>query len=90
MADVKAKEILSEARKGAIEVAKVIEHKAREEAKILLENAVREINEEKQKAQAELKQVSAQLAIDLAGKLIEENLDDKKNRELVNRMIKDL
>lgn len=83
-----SKRLIDKARKGAAEAAKTIEHKAREEGKIILENAKREITEEKEKAQAELKEESIKIAVDLAGKLIEENLDNDKNKKIINRFIK--
>ena len=89
-ADIKAKEIVSQAKKAAVETARIIEQQAREETKIILENARREIKEEKEKAESDLKKVSAEIAIELARKLIEENLDDEKNRKLINRMMKDI
>jgi len=86
-ADEKAKDIVSAARKAAGEVGNVIEQKAREEAQILLENANREIGAARDKAIAGLRLESADLAISLAGKILEENLDTAKNRELVDKMI---
>lgn len=89
-AETEAKELLTNARKAALEAAKTIEQKTRTEAQILIENANREIKEEKEKAQAELRAESARIAVDLAGKLIEKNLDDKQNREFVDQLIKDI
>jgi len=89
-AELKSKESIEQSRKAAVEAAKVIEHKAREEAKILLENAQREIKAETENAQAALREESSRIAIELAGKLIEENLDTEKNHELINRITKEL
>lgn len=89
-AEARAKEILEQSRKAAVEAAKIIQHKAREEGQILLANARREIQEEKEKAQADLRQESAHIAITLAGKLLEENLDNEKNRRLINEYIKEI
>lgn len=86
-AERKAKEIVREARQAAIEASHVIEHKAKEEAQILLENARRDIREETEKAQVILRKESAAIAVALAGKLIEKNLDDAHNRKLVNEFI---
>ena len=86
-ADDKAKEIITTARKAAVEASKVIENKAKEEANILLENANREIKASKEKAEATLRRDSAELAIALAGKLIGKNLDDTKNRALTEQLI---
>ena len=89
-ADTKAKEIVATARKAAVEGARVIENKAKEESQILLENATREINAAREKAEARLRYESAELAIGLASKLIGENLDDAKNRALTDRLIADI
>ncbi len=89
-ADTKAKEIVAAARKGAVEASKVIESRAKEEAKILLDNALSDIKSAQEKAEAVLRKESADLAIALAGKLINENLDDSKNRALTDRLIKEM
>jgi len=89
-AEAKSKELIVQSRKAAVEAAKTIEHKAKEEAKIILENARREIHEQVQKAQADLREESSRIAVALAGKIIEENLDTEKNRKLVNQLIKDI
>lgn len=89
-ADGKAKDIISGARHGAIEEAEHIRSKARDDAKILEENANREIHAAKDRAQAVLRRDTADLAVQLASTLIGENLDDQKNRALVDRLIKEL
>lgn len=87
-ADAKAKELVTQARQAALEAAAVIENKAREEAQILLGNAQREINAAQEKALADLRHESADLAIGLSRKIIGESLDEKKSRDLVDRLIK--
>lgn len=87
-AEDKAKEIIDQGRNAAVEAARTIDRKAKEESQILLENAQREIKDASQEAQFELRKMSAQIAVELAGKLIEENLDSEKNRKLVNELIK--
>ena len=89
-AETQAKEIITESRQAAQEAAANIQHKAKEEAQILLENAQREIKESLNKTKAELRQESAEIAVKLASKLIEENLDDAKNKKLVDSLIKDI
>lgn len=87
-AEDKSKEIIDEGRKAAIEAAHIIEHKAKEESQIMLENAERQIKDVTEEAQFELRKMSADIAVELAGRLIEENLDSEKNRKLVNELIK--
>jgi len=89
-AEEKGSAIIEQSRSASRDAAQLIEDKAREEAKISLENALREIREETQKAQMRLREESADLAVRLAGKIIEENMDTGKNRTLINRFIKDI
>jgi len=89
-ADDKAKAILDAARKGAHEQAKAIESKAREEAQIMVENAKREIDNSRAKAEDALRTESAAWARELAGRLLEANLDDEKNRSLTDKLIQEL
>lgn len=86
----KAKEIIDQSRQAAVQAANVIGNKAKEETKILLDNARWEINHEKEKVEAELRKVSAEIAVQLAGKIIAANLDERKNKELVDRFLKEL
>ena len=90
VAEKEATEIIEASRKAAQEAAKVIQAKAKDESQIILANASREIAEEKQKAQAELHQESVHIAVALAGKIIEENLDEEKNRQLIDQFMKEI
>ena len=89
-AEEKSKAILAEARKGAGEAARSIEAKAREEAQILIENATRELKAAQEKAQADLRKESAEIAVALAGKIVGEKLDAENDRALVDRLIEEL
>lgn len=86
-AEEKSREILGEARKAAAHLAAGIQAKAREEADILLANARHDIRTEAEKARILLREESAQLVVDLAGKLIEKNLDTDGNRKLIHKLI---
>jgi F-type H+-transporting ATPase subunit b len=85
--DNQAKEIIAAARRAAEEAGRVIEEKSRKEAQILVENAERDIGKARDKAVAMLRKESADLSIALAGKLIGANLDDEKNRSMVDKLI---
>ena len=87
-AESKSKELIEQSRKAAVDAAKVIQQKTREEAQILLKNAEREIKDATERAQSILRVESARIAVELASKLIEENLDDEKNRKIVDEFIK--
>ena len=88
-AEETSQKIIADARTAAENAAKSIQSKAREEARIIMENAQRDLKEDFDRAQADLKEQSATLAVELAAKLIEKNLDDKKNDELVKQYMKD-
>ena len=89
-ADEQGREILGRARKAGTEAERVIKDKAKEEASILMENAEREIRAAREKAQADLRKDSVDNAVALAGKLIQENLDNRKQRDLTDRLIENL
>ncbi len=89
-ANEEAKDIVANARKAAVEASKVIDGNAKEKAKILIENTTRELKAEEEKARAILRKESADLAMAIAGKLIDENLDDEKNRQLTDKVIKEM
>lgn len=87
-ADTKAKEIVDAARQAAVDAAATIENKAREEAQILLANAQREIKTAHEKAIADIRRESADLAVGLSRKIIGENLDEARSRDLVDRILR--
>lgn len=89
-ADEKAKGIVEKSREAAKEAAKVIEGKAREEARILVENATREIDSAREKAEASLRQESAELAVGLASKILDEELTKERQKDLTDKLIKGL
>ena len=86
-ADNQARDIIAAARRAAEEAGRVIEEKSRKEAQILVENAERDIGKARDKAIAALRKESADLSIALAGKLIGANLDNEKNRTMVDKLI---
>lgn len=89
-ADEKSRSILDAARQGAQEQARVIETKAREDTQIIQENASRDIETARAKAEATLKRESGDWAVELAGKILGENLDNAKNRNLTDRLVEEL
>lgn len=89
-ADAQGREILTRARRAGTEAERVIKDKAKEDSGILVENAEREIRAAQDKARADLRRESVDTAIALAGKLIQENLDDEKNRHLTDSLIEKL
>lgn len=104
MADLKAdnEKLLEKARKERDEILKqatAIGNKIKEEAKvdalkageILIKNARTEINSEKQAALAEVKDQVAQFSLEIASKLLRQNLADQKSQtDLVKKFLKDI
>lgn len=60
---------------------------ANKEAKNIIERAKVEINREKEKAEYELKRQVVDLAIDISTKALEEKVEDKTQRDLINDFI---
>lgn len=89
-ADAEAKTIVDQAREGAREAARGIESQAREQAQILRENADRDIATARGKAEAALKAHSAEVAVELATKLLAEKLDAKGRSALADRLIAEM
>jgi F-type H+-transporting ATPase subunit b len=64
--------------------------KSRKEAEELKADARRSIEEERNKAVAEIKQQTVALALQVAEKLLDEKLDDAKHRALAEKFVADL
>ena len=82
-----AKEIINKAVKNATAVKEQIEADARARAAELLENATKTIEREKAKALSELRLEVANLAVAVAGKVIEKNLDTEEQRRLADSFV---
>ena len=82
-----ARKIVAEAREAGANVRQTIVSQAREEAERMLNQARTSIESEKRAAIAELRRETANLAVQAAGALIDANLDDEKNRGLVDDFI---
>jgi F-type H+-transporting ATPase subunit b len=87
---VAAQKIIDDARTAARHTAETIQSRAGQEARELVENAKKEISSATDKARAELREESAELAIAMATKVIAENMDSGKNRNLVQKMMKEM
>lgn len=82
-----AQEIINKAVKNATATKEQIESDARAKASELLENATKTIEREKGKALAELRQEVANLAVSVAGKVIEKNLDTAEQKRLADSFV---
>ncbi|HEY8241048.1 MAG TPA: F0F1 ATP synthase subunit B [Kiritimatiellia bacterium] len=89
-ADAKAKDIVESARRAAVDASQAIESKAREEAQILIQNAQREIGAAESRAVAALRKESADMAVNLARKIIGANLDPARSKVVTDQFIREL
>lgn len=85
-----ASELIAEGRTAAERVRKDIEEKARTEGLAIIERARAEIERERDAAIDMLRKESVELALAAASKLMHENLDQAKDRALVERFLGEL
>lgn len=88
--DQKTRSMIDAARDAAKEAARGIEEKAKSEAQILRENADRDIATARGKAEASLRATSAEVAVELTMKLLNQNLDAKGRKALTDQLIAEL
>ena len=92
MADARrqAQQMIAEGKEAGERVRQDIEEKARVEGDAMIERARESIECEKDAALQELRKESVDLALAAAAKLVQESLDEKKDRELVMGFIEEL
>ena len=78
-----AQKYIAEGRAVAEKMRHDLLEQTRQEQQMMLERARREIETEKERALVQLRREAVNLAITGASKVIEENLDSEKNRQLV-------
>jgi F-type H+-transporting ATPase subunit b len=86
----KASELLRNAKAMADKQAADAKEKAQATARLMVENAEREINAQKDAALKSLKEEVATIAIAAAGKIINQNLDEAKHKTLVDEYLTNL
>jgi F-type H+-transporting ATPase subunit b len=86
----KGNTIIEQARKAGNDLARQIEDRAKKNADEIVNGARQEIEGERERVRNALKKESAQAAVSLAEKILKENLDNEKNRNLINQALKDL
>ena len=84
------KAITESHKKRAEKVYDEIVEEARAEANLIIERAKVEIEREKEKAEYSLKKEAIDLALELSKKVIEKNIDEKKNRTLIDEFISEV
>ena len=85
-----ANELLAEGKAAGDSIRMEIEEKARGEAQSIIERARAEIERERDAAIAEIKRESVDLALSAATRLMQENLDQEKDRALVERYLAEM
>ena len=87
----KQSQILKEAADTRDAIVEQAQDKARKEGTRLLNDAKAEIEQEKKAAQADIRKQVAILSVEIAEKVLRENLkDDKAQMELIDRMLDDV
>ena len=77
-------------KKKAEKVYDEIFEESKTEAGLIIERAKIEIEREKEKAEYALKKEAIDLALDLSRKVIEKNIDEEKNRQLIDEFISEV
>lgn len=85
-----ASELIAEGRAAGENVRKEIEEKARAEGQAIIERARAEIERERDAALDTLRRESVELALAAASRLMRENLDQPKDRALVEQYLGEL
>jgi F-type H+-transporting ATPase subunit b len=85
-----ANELIAEGKAAGESVRKDVEEKARAEAQSIIERARAEIERERDAALDMLRRESVDLALAAASRLMQENLDQDKDRQLVERYLDEI
>jgi F-type H+-transporting ATPase subunit b len=85
-----ANRIIEEARKTADSLRKDMSAKAESEADQIVRRARQEVSAERERAIQELRDEVAQISLDLAEKVVEQNLDHDLQKNLVDRYLREL
>jgi F-type H+-transporting ATPase subunit b len=89
-ARAEAAQVIQGAREAGEALKKSLEAAAQDEKRRILASATQEIEAQTAAAVATLRKTTADLSIGIAEKLILQNLDDAKNRALVDQLIQDV
>jgi F-type H+-transporting ATPase subunit b len=85
--ELEARRLIDDARKTAEKLKAEIVASANEQAAQMTAQAKAEIQREKETALSQLRSEVADLAIMAAGRILQENLDDDRNRKIVDSVI---
>jgi F-type H+-transporting ATPase subunit b len=89
-AEITAQRIRKQAKEEAEQIRADIVEKARADAEQVKEQALSSIEQEKKKAMLELRDLVSELSIKAVKTILNAELDEKKNKKLVDDFIKDL
>lgn len=84
------RKMLAEGKEAAERVREETLRRAHAEADALVSRAGKEIDLERQKALAEIRERAVDLAISAAGKVLEESLDDERHRRIVEDFLREI
>ena len=84
------KEITEAHKKKAEKVYNEIVEDAKSEANLIIERARVEIDREREKVEYSLKKEAIDLALELSKKVIEKNIDEEKNKKLIDEFISEV
>ena len=86
-ANAHSMKIINDAKDMAVKVKDEIMVKAQEDSRKLIEQAKSEIKQEKESAMSDLRNEVSDLAIKSAEKILKDNLDETKQKKIVNDFI---
>ena len=89
-AEDETKAIISKARDAAAEASNSIEHRAAEKVQIMYENAERDIEAMKAESITTLRNEQLEMVINLASRVVVDNMDTEKNRKLADQLIAEI
>jgi len=89
-AEEQVQKILKDGRALAEKMRQDTINKANEESRRMIDHAKQQIEREKQEALKELRAEVASLAVQAASKILEEKLDEKKHKQIIDKFIDDL
>ena len=89
-AAVEYRDIVAQAKEDALKTKAAIQEDANKEYKAKMDQARREIEAEKAQAKAEMKQEIVEIAIDVATKVMNKDMDTKTNKALVEDFVEEV
>ncbi len=89
-AESESREIIQAGREVSEQMRREAEAQAREETREMLEHAHLVIQNAKETALREIRDVVADLATQAAGRIVQENLDKERNRKIVDDLIEQI